>query len=448
MAERETTHPRGGPGPRLVTLGGMSIRRLVLVSLGVLPLAAAAAEGGQVKSFEFVWSRVGETYPYADMGGVDWKAAHDELLPQAAAAGSPAELRPVVQRLFDRLPMSHYHIWGGTSYGEVDRLITEATAAGGGECGLEARRVEGRLLVTRLERGGAAEAAGVRPGWELVRLGKLDGAALLAALDRGGFDDALVQRLIDRAVSAAQSGAPGGALPGAFRDGTGAERGLTLAPTARDGVVSGFPGNEGMQVDVEDHADGDVRYFGFDFFVLPVPERFGAALAAAKASGAKGVVIDLRGNPGGVIGMAVGLMGFLVDAPGTSLGTMVTRGFEMKLPVSPRVSTQRYAGRVAVLIDDQSGSTSEVFAQGAKESGRARLFGQTSAGQAVASEIETLPNGDRFQLAIGDFVSAGGYRIDGKGVVPDQPVPLTRENLLAEGDPVYAAAAAWLRSAP
>lgn len=426
----------------------MSIRRLCLLFLGGVSLSALASEGGQVESFEFVWARVGESYPYADMGGVDWKAAHDELLPQAAAAKSPAELRPVVQRLFDRLPMSHYSIWGGTSYGEVDRIIRAADAPGGGELGLEARRVGGRLLVTRLEAGGAAEQAGVRPGWEILGLGTLDGAALLAAIDAGGFEEGVAQRLVTRAVAAAQSGEAGKPLPARLRDGADAVRELSLKPTEEDGVTSGFPGNEGIRLDIEDRADGDLRYFAFDYFILPVPERFGAALAAAKASGAKGVVIDLRGNPGGVIGMAVGLMGFLVDAPGTSMGTMVTRGFELKLVVSPRVSSQRYAGRVAVLIDDQSGSTSEVFAQGVKETGRARVFGQTSAGQAVASEIETLPNGDRFQLAIGDFVSAGGYRIDGKGVVPDQPVPLTRENLLAEGDPVYAAAAAWLRSAP
>lgn len=424
------------------------MRRLFLLLVGGIPLSALAAGAGQSASFEFVWSRVGETYPYADMGGVDWKAAHDELLPQAAAATSPAELRPVVQRLFDRLPMSHYHIWGGTSYGEVDQLITASAAAGSGEAGFEARRIGGRLLVTRLEPGGAAEKAGVRPGWEILSVGKLDAATLLAALDRGGFDEALTQRLVGRAVGEAQSGEVGKPLPARFKDGADAVRELTLEPTAEDGVSSGFPGNEALRLDVEDRADGDVRYFGFDYFVLPVPERFGAAVAAAKASGAKGVVVDLRGNPGGVIGMAVGLMGFLVDTPGTSMGTMVTRGFELKLVVSPRASSQRYTGRVAVLIDDQSGSTSEVFAQGVKEAGRARVFGQTSAGQAVASEIETLPNGDRFQLAIGDFVSAGGYRIDGQGVVPDQPVPLTRENLLAEGDPVYAAAAAWLRSAP
>jgi C-terminal processing protease CtpA/Prc len=75
--------------------------------------------------------------------------------------------------------------------------------------------------------------------------------------------------------------------------------------------------------------------------------------------------------------------------------------------------------------------------------GRARVFGQTSMGQALPALFDKLPNGDVFIHAWGDFVTADGTRVEGRGVVPDEIVPVTRRDLLAGRDAPLEAALAW-----
>jgi carboxyl-terminal processing protease len=81
------------------------------------------------------------------------------------------------------------------------------------------------------------------------------------------------------------------------------------------------------------------------------------------------MVIDLRGNPGGIGGMAMGMAGWLVDKPGQRLGTMYMRGATLNFVINPRA--EAFNGPVAVLVDGSSASTSEIFAGGLKDLGRA-----------------------------------------------------------------------------
>jgi carboxyl-terminal processing protease len=80
-----------------------------------------------------------------------------------------------------------------------------------------------------------------------------------------------------------------------------------------------------------------------------------------------------------------------------------------------------------------------------KDLGRARVFGTPSAGQALPSTIVRLPNGDGFQYAFANYVSAGGKALEGDGVTPDTIAPPERSRLLAGGDPALDAAVAWIR---
>jgi carboxyl-terminal processing protease len=123
---------------------------------------------------------------------------------------------------------------------------------------------------------------------------------------------------------------------------------------------------------------------------------------------------------------------------------MTTREATLDFVANPRGKSQLYEGPVAILVDGMSVSTSELFAAGFQETGRARVFGQTSAGMALPSIIETLPNGDRLQFAVADLTGPSGRRIEGAGVIPDVVTIPTREQLLAGRDPALEAALAWI----
>jgi len=186
----------------------------------------------------------------------------------------------------------------------------------------------------------------------------------------------------------------------------------------------------------------DIGYITFNLFLDPSRMMSELGDALKSCADCTGVIIDLRGNPGGLGIMATGMAGWFIDKPDQRLGTMHMRQAPLKFTVNPRLPL--YRGRVAILVDGCSASTSEIFAGGMKDLGRARIFGTRSAGAALPSAIERLPNGDGFQNALADFISEGGRPLEGVGVDPDVEVRITREALLAGRDPVVDAAIEWI----
>jgi carboxyl-terminal processing protease len=75
---------------------------------------------------------------------------------------------------------------------------------------------------------------------------------------------------------------------------------------------------------------------------------------------------------------------------------------------------------------------------------RGRIFGSRTAGAALPSIIEKLPNGDSFQYAVANYISHGGQPLEGIGVIPDEEVRLTRPGLLEGHDAVLDAALDWI----
>ena len=130
---------------------------------------------------------------------------------------------------------------------------------------------------------------------------------------------------------------------------------------------------------------------------------------------------------------------------------MRTRESELNFVTNPRrIDTSGelvdpYAGPLAILIDITSASTSEVFAGGLQVIGRARVFGQRSMGAVLPSLMDELPNGDVLQHAFADFIiSQTGVRLEGRGVVPDEEIRVTRRDLLDGRDPTLEAAVEWI----
>ena len=164
---------------------------------------------------------------------------------------------------------------------------------------------------------------------------------------------------------------------------------------------------------------------------------------------AAGLVIDLRGNPGGIVEMMRGVAGHIIDEP-VSLGRVQTRQATLTLAVNPRRATRDgrvvtpFSGPVAVLVDELTASASECFAGSLQSIGRARIFGRQTMGQALPASTRQLPSGDVLMHVLGDFVTPTGVRIEGPGVMPDEVVPLVPAALSGGGDPVLDAALAWI----
>ncbi len=408
-----------------------------------LLLAAAAgyaqltAEQRQlnIESFEKVWTTIRDKHWERNPGGLDWQAIHAEYRPKIEQAASTEQARQVMRDMLARLHQTHFAIFPGNVYEDVGGAVM-----GGGTPGLETRVLEGQAVVTSIDPGSSAERAGVHPGWVVTRAGDKDLAPMIRKLQAV---PELHELTLERAVEAALSGPEGGDLAVTFLDGDGRQRTMNLRLGPPRGAPSRFGNLPVEYVWFESKKIGNIGYVRFNLFLdlARVMGEFGKAVTGCR--GCDGFIIDLRGNPGGIGGMAMGMAGFLVEKPDEKLGTMYMRDNSLKFVINPRAGA--FDGPLAVLVDGCSASTSEIFAGGLQDLGRARIFGTKTAAAALPSAIEKLPNGDGFQYAIANYISEGGKALEGNGVTPDVTVKLTRAALLAGRDPVIDAAVEWIR---
>jgi carboxyl-terminal processing protease len=426
-------------------LAGGAISLTACWPRGGIPKVTAEQHELNLASFEEVWTTIRDKHWDPQLGGLDWQAVHDELRPKAEAARTMVGARRVMEELISRLGKSHFGIIPGELYEDVDQA-SEASK-GDGTAGIDVRVAEGHALVTRVEPGSPAESLGVHPGWEIVRIGKGDIPSRLEALAQRFAGKTTLPYYSARSVISRLTGDVGSSVAVRFLDGDGQRRDLTLRLIEEKGNKVGMGNLPAHHVRFESRRLEDgIGYIAFNMFLDPprVMEGFNAAMESFLD--ARGVIIDLRGNPGGLGGMAMGMAGWLIADEGKRLGTMHTRETQLKFAVIPRPQT--YAGAVAVLVDGLSASTSEILAGGLQDLGRARLFGSRTAGAALPSMIAKLPNGDGFQYAIANYLSEGGGVLEGAGIAPDVESPLVRAELLAGRDAALEAAVAWIRETP
>jgi carboxyl-terminal processing protease len=414
------------------------MRPLLVLCLASLYLEAQltpAQKQLNTESFEKVWTTIRDKHWEKNPGGLDWQAIHDEYRPKIDKAESMDQARAVIREMLGRLHQTHFAIFPATVYNDV-----EVAGGGDGSTGIEIRVLDGRAVVTSIDPGSPAERAGVHLGWAIVSVG---GKELGPAIQKLSADPEIHEITLERAVESRLSGETGAKLPVVFLDGANKNRTLDLTLGDARGNISQFGKLPPMRVWIESKKLDGAEYVRFNMFLDLVHVMSTFSDAVNSCMNCSGLIIDLRGNPGGIAGMAMGMAGFLVDKPDEKLGTMYLRDTSIKFVINPRAEV--FQGPVAILVDGSSASTSEILAEGLKDIGRARVFGTRTAAAALPSIIEKLPNGDGFQYAIANYVSEGGKPLEANGVIPDVEVKLTRQALLAGHDPVVDAAVDWIQ---
>jgi carboxyl-terminal processing protease len=394
----------------------------------------------QLDSFETVWSTIRDKHWDPKPGGLDWQAVHDEFLPRMQAAKSVDESREIMRAMLGRLKQTHFAI--------IPSLIYQASgdgdvALGDGTPGFDVRLlpngagdVSKRPAVIVVESDSSSQ---VKQGWEVLSAAGTDLRTLVEKLRE---DHSLTDLTLHRAITSRLTGPPGATREFEFLDGENHPVKLNIRLAEPRGNLAGFGNLPAQRVWFESKKIGNTGYIRFNEFLdlVRMMGQFGKAVQ--ECAKCDGIVIDLRGNPGGIGAMAMGMAGFLVDKPDLKLGTMYMRGAKLNFVINPRA--EAYAGPVAVLVDELSASTAEIFAGGLKDIGRARIFGTRTTGAALPSVFTRLPNGDGFQYAVANYISEGGKALEANGVTPDVEVRLTREGLLTGNDAVLEEALKWI----
>lgn len=305
--------------------------------------------------------------------------------PALRRAGAEGMLRAMFEELFNYLDPYSRYVTAAEARAARERRI--------GHAGLGLRLAAGRGRTVRIAAvapGGPAARAGLRAGDRLIAIGSepVSGADLEDATARlEGPENSLVTLLVAR----------------------GNRRREVLL------VRSPVP-PETVSVERQD----DILWLRLSGFSNATDEQLATALADAFGRQARnpprGVVLDLRGNRGGLLTQAVAVADLFL-AGGTILRT------EGRHPEARRTYLARgqelAAGRpVVVLVDGRSASASEVVAAALADRGRAVVVGSTTMGKGLVQLLVPLPDGGELLLSWSRLIAPRGWPIQGLGVMP------------------------------
>jgi len=179
--------------------------------------------------------------------------------------------------------------------------------------------------------------------------------------------------------------------------------------------------------------DGNIGYLKISQFSNDTVSLAQKAAQEFKAKHVKGVVLDLRSDPGGYLNAAVGVSSLWLDKGKTVV--QERRGGQV-------VSTETATGGnilaglpTIVLIDGGSASASEITAGALHDNDIAQLVGVKSFGKGSVQQVENLPDGSELKVTIARWYTPDGKNIDKQGINPDVSVSISDQDAAAGKDP-------------
>ena len=156
----------------------------------------------------------------------------------------------------------------------------------------------------------------------------------------------------------------------------------------------------------------DIAYLAINTFSSGTSTEFEAALENLESS--KGVIIDLRGNPGGLIEEAVSIAELFI---GRGVVVSYRANGEEKVFSASNPSPSRVP--VVLMINKGTTSAAEILAGAFQDRNRGVVIGQTSFGKGSVQEFMTLKDGSKLELTVALYLTPSGRTIEGIGIVPD-----------------------------
>jgi carboxyl-terminal processing protease len=405
------------PARRLLSLFAVGF-----VLLGGIPQAQAApAEPAAAEAptqararmnarvFDTVWNTVRRQYYDPGLHGVNWSVARATYRPQALAAQDDRALYRAISNMLDLLDDDHAGAMSPAAARRQDQLRVRRAVMG-----LSLARQDGDLWrIESVRRGSPAEDVGLQPGWVLQTV---EGQAW-------GVDFEV------------EEGQP---LRLELTDETGAPQQVSIVPRVMDPVPA-FS---------EDASRPGVLVLRVEAFEPGLGHWLGQRLS--RISPETDVVLDLRGNPGGLLREADAALSCFLPSRQTWATRVSRSGRPIALTVEEGCGglTGPIANDVALLVDRTSRSAAELTPAALQESRRALVIGEHTAGAVLISQDTVLPDGGRMTLSRADFITAGGVRLEKRGVEPDIVVIRSPEERRAGQDPALDAAIAVLALDP
>lgn len=364
--------------------------------------------------FEETWRIVNENYLYRDFRGQDWKAVRAEFAPAVAAATSNEEFYAALAEMVARLNDDHSRFLAPSDASVEDALST----------GREAYVGIGVLLVPRTD---GALVQEVFPGGPAARAGMLPRDRIVA-IDGAPFDS-----LDDGSDLYGPDGSP--VRLTVVRPGE-ATLDFELTRAAVQGRV--VPSTRRLR--------NDIGYLKVPtFWVNDMDVQVSGALTDIVAeSPLNGLILDLRGNPGGWNYVLTGILGHFVRG---QVGLFFDQKGTKPLLVTENAGPDMRGTPLVVLVDHSTASYAEVMAAVLQREAGARVVGSPTAGNTETIYAYELEGGARLWVAQEGFRLLNGQNLEGRGVQPNAVLNVDWATYSEDDDPQILEGLRLLRAA-
>jgi carboxyl-terminal processing protease len=382
-------------------------------------LVSTATPEGRLIVFDDVWETILERYYDPTFRGIDWQAKRATFRPAAARAANTHEFYDVLRQMIASLKDAHTRVYSPDEKFDwwSPRFVT---------VGLTVREVQGTPTVIHIEPGSAAAKTDIQQGDVIVSIDNLPVADFIAQRMRSS-------RLVDRfrTVATLFDGVAGTTVNVGWTTKNGKQKSAVLQRYWSQ-----------RQLGFNNQRKGKIAVLRIDAFTQSVALDFSKMLPDV-LQGAEGIILDLRANGGGDAEAMADVASLFLD-DGTNLGKFADRSgasfelqtFSKRLWRIPGLLPTKLP--LVVLTSENTSSAAEILAAALQTKRRAHVIGTETCGCVLAiRNRHPLPDGGILDVSEFDYRTAGGVRLEGAGVKPDQVIVLTRADIYSRHDRAF-----------
>ncbi len=387
------------PFSRLLSVVRPAVQVLALAALATVAAEASLAaveltelEDSPKVVIDEAWQIINREYVDGSFNQTDWQATRQDLLGREYSSQEAAytALRAALRRLND--PYTRF--LSPAEYTDLtDQTSGEVSGIG---VSLEGNSQTGAVLVIGVSSGSPAERSGVIVGDRIL------------VIDGQG-----TERLTVEGVQQQLRGSEGSQVTLTVSRNGGAPRTIILTR-----AVMELPTVEYSQKTVGGRPIGYIRLIEFN---ANASTQMATAIRTLSEAGVEGFVLDLRGNPGGLLMSSIDISRMWLQH-GSIVRTLDRSGNDEAISANRTALTSL---PLTVLVDGRSASSSEILTGALRDNNRATVVGATTFGKALVQSLHGLTDGSGLTVTVAHYYTPNGTDISTKGITPDVPVDLS-----------------------